>query len=141
MKKESVIQLSTIIDHLTGEELGMALTSLNNMSEILDAVYLSGIGKKNRPSGLLQVLCLPQNELQTVNAIFRHTHTLGIRRQELERYITERRSIMLNIDEDNILAKEYIIDGETYSRYEADKLKELADKKGIGMPALRLNKN
>lgn len=140
MDTEKIILLETNLDHLSGEELGHALESLNGMPEILDAIYLPGIGKKNRPCGLLRVICRPEVEITACDAIFRHTHALGIRRQLIERYMLPRASATLKIENEEVLAKIHELQGETYIRPEADALKGLANKLGVGTPALRFHK-
>lgn len=137
MKREKIIQLETSLDHLDGEETGHALCIINDMPQVLDALYLTGIGKKNRPAGLLQVICRPGDEEAVCRAIFRHTHTLGIRIREVERVILPRREASVSLAGEKVRAKEYEIEGETYIRPEADDLARLAEKLDLGSPALR----
>ena len=51
-----------------------------------------GTGKKNRPAGLLRVLCRPADTENVARAVLRHTHTLGLRRQLLQRLVLPRRA-------------------------------------------------
>ena len=85
--REKVMQFESHIDHLSGEDLGMALEALSAMPEVLDVLWLPGVGKKNRPAGLLRVLCLPGQRDCVENALLRHTHTLGLREQTLDRVV------------------------------------------------------
>lgn len=137
MEIEKIVLLEATLDHLTGEELGQAIEVLSGMNEILDVIFLHGTGKKNRPSGLIQVLCRPEHEPAACQAVFRHTHTLGLRRQILERYVLERRKCTVKIDGMEIPAKAHMIAGTEYLRPEADAIKSLAYKNGAGTPALR----
>lgn len=133
---EAISLLETNIDHLTGEEIGQALDALNDLPEVLDATWFSGIGKKNRPAGLLRVICRPENETAVLEAMFRHTHSLGIRRQKMERFVLPRKNI---IQQSNGLpAKAYLLEGVEYLRPEADAVAALAKKLGLGAPAIRL---
>ncbi|MTJ93113.1 MAG: DUF111 family protein [Desulfovibrio sp.] len=134
---ESVIQLESHIDHLNGEDLGMALTALSAMTEVLDVLWLPGVGKKNRPAGLLRVLCLPEQRRNVADAVLRHTHTLGLRVQCLERMVAPRHAAMAEVAGQRLPAKEYVIDGQTYVRPEADALEAAARQRGVGVPALR----
>lgn len=138
--RERVVQLETHLDHLSGEELGLALTALSGMACILDALWLPGIGKKNRPAGLLRVLCRPDDEAEAATAVFRHTHTLGLRRQTLERSVLPRAATTMLLAGEPVAAKDYRIEGRTYLRPEADALRELAARLGVGAPALRFAK-
>lgn len=136
--RELVSQLETHLDHLTGEELGQALTALADMPEVLDVLWLPGVGKKNRPSGLLRVLCLMENESVAEQAILRHTHTLGIRRQRLERLVSPRSAVTARIAGRDMPAKRYEIEGRSYVRPEAEAVGRAAQDDGLGAPALRL---
>lgn len=135
--REPVVQLETHLDHLSGEELGLALSALSAMDCILDALWLPGIGKKNRPAGLLRVLCRTCDEAAAATAVFRHTHTLGLRRQTLERTVLPRAATAVLLDGEPVAAKEYGLEGRTYVRPEADALRDLAARRGVGAPALR----
>lgn len=137
MKHEIIIQMETAIDHLTGEELGQALEALNGMPEVLDAIYLCGLGKKNRPAGLLQVLCREENSDAVCAAIFRHTHTLGIRMQKIERVVLPRGIGEEECAGESAPAKIYELEGMSYARPEADAAREIARKRKVGAPALR----
>lgn len=140
METEKIILFETALDHLTGEELGMAIDSLNNLPEVLDALYLPGIGKKNRPAGLLQVLCRPQAEIRVRDAIFRHTHALGIRRQIIERYVLDRVPVSVEVEGEILPAKAHLLEEKMYARPEADAIRNLAEQLGQGAPALRFKK-
>ena len=134
---EAVIQFETHIDHLNGEDLGMALTALSTMPEVLDVLWLPGVGKKNRPAGLLRVLCLPGQRPCVAAAVLRHTHTLGLRVQTLERLVAPRHAATAEVAGLQLPAKEYVIEGQPYMRPEADALEAVARQRGIGVPALR----
>lgn len=136
--QEMVSQLETHLDHLTGEELGQALSVLAQMPEVLDVLWLPGVGKKNRPSGLLRVLCLPLHEEAASRAVLRHTHTLGLRRQRVERLVLPRREVRACLDGQDMPAKLYEIEGHGYVRIEAEAVGRAACEKGLGAPALRL---
>lgn len=135
--REQVVQIESHIDHLNGEDLGMALEALSAMPEVLDVLWLPGVGKKNRPAGLLRVLCLPGQRTCAENAVLRHTHTLGLRVQTLDRVVAPRRAAVADMAGQRLEAKEYVIEGKTYVRPEADALKAAARRNGVGVPALR----
>ena len=115
----------------------MALTALSSMPEVLDVLWLPGVGKKNRPAGLLRVLCLPGQRPEVAEAVLRHTHTLGLRVQTLERIVAPRHAAVAEVAGQQLPAKEYVIEGQTYIRPEADALEAAARQRGIGVPALR----
>ncbi|MDR2745005.1 MAG: LarC family nickel insertion protein [Desulfovibrio sp.] len=134
---ELVTQLETHLDHLTGEEIGSALAALANLKEILDVLWLPGTGKKNRPAGLLRVLCRPEDEDVACRAVLRHTHSLGLRRQCLERLALPRSPATLDCAGNRLAAKTYELEGRAYIRAEADAVSANAAGRGLGAPALR----
>lgn len=135
--REQVLQLETHLDHLSGEELGMALTALAASPEVLDVLWLPGIGKKNRPAGLLRVLCRPEDEEGVSLGVLRHTHSLGLRRQCLERLVLPREAAELIDAGERLEAKAYILEGRRYVHAEAEAVKSASARLGVGAPALR----
>ena len=137
MRKETIVQLECALDHLTGEEIGAAIKVLSEAPFILDVIFLQGIGKKNRPCGFLQVLCLPGDENAAAIAIFKHTHTLGVRIQNIERLTLVRREAESSVAGEKVRAKEYDLEGRSYLRPEADEINRLAASHSLGAPAFR----
>lgn len=134
---EQVLQLETHLDHLSGEELGLAITALAALPQTLDVLWLPGIGKKNRPAGLLRVLCRPVHGESVSLAVLRHTHSLGLRRQRLERLVLPREAADASSAGATLAAKAYTLEGRRYVRPEADAVRAAADSLGVGAPALR----
>ncbi len=137
-EQEYIVQLESHIDHLTGEEIGACIEALSALPQVLDVLWLCGMGKKNRPHGLLRVLCHPEHKTLVEQAFFTHTHSLGIRHCLLERSIAPRTQGHVEIHKEPLPAKEYIIDGKTWLRPESDALQKHAKTLGLGMPALRI---
>ena len=139
LAREEILQLETNVDHLTGEEIGTALQELAGLSGVLDVFWLSGIGKKNRPMGLLRLMCHRKDGAKVGAALLRQTHTLGYRVQLLTRCIVPRRKgVGALADGTLVAAKEYEIDGVWYCRPESDAVRSRAQEKHVGAPALRL---
>ena len=138
---EQVTLLETHIDHLSGEELGSAITALGTSDPApLDILWLPGVTKKNRPGGCLRVLCLPEHAQTLTTAMFRHTHSLGIRRQQVERVVLPRAAATLQGPAGLLQAKSYQLEGQEYIRPEQDALDAAARRLGIGTPGARLKK-
>lgn len=145
---EEVLQLESHLDHLTGEELGAAIAALADMGEVLDVLWFAGITKKNRPGGLLRVLCFPVHGPAVCAAFVRHTHSLGLRWQVLERVVLPRRNtqaqVLVPLLEGgqsapcDVPAKAYIVEGREYLRPECDAVRAAATQADLGLPALRL---
>ncbi len=89
-ERETVTRLECNLDDMTGEDLGFAMEQL--FAAGARDVYTQSIGmKKNRPGVLLSVICLPQDADRLAAVMMKHTTTLGIRRQDLSRYVLARR--------------------------------------------------
>ena len=138
--EEDVMQLECHLDHLTGEELGTALERLAADAGVLDVLWLPGTGKKNRPAGLLRVLCRPADTEEVARAVLRPTHTLGLRRQLLQRLVLPRRATTCTCGGASLPAKEYELEGRTYVRPEADAVARQAATLELGAPALRFGR-
>lgn len=135
-RRELVTLLESHMDHLSGEELGAALEALAALPEVLDVLWLPGVTKKNRPGGSLRLVCHPSHAEHVCAAFFRHTHTLGIRCQSMERRILPREACTVEAACGVLAAKRYFVDGQSYVRPESDALKAAAAQKGVGVPAL-----
>lgn len=143
---EQIAQLETHLDHLTGEELGAALEALAALPEVLDVLWLPGLGKKSRPSGVLRLLCAPRHREVAATALLRHTHSLGVRYCLLERTVLPRGTgrcltgQALGPEGVMLPAKLYRLEGRDYARPEADAVREAAAALGVGVPALRMSR-
>jgi uncharacterized protein (DUF111 family) len=71
-------------------------------------------------------------------ALFRHTHSLGIRRQQIERVVLPRAVATLQGPAGTLLAKSYQLEGQEYLRPEQDALTDAARELGLGTPGVRL---
>ena len=88
-ERESITKLECNLDDMTGEEIGFAMEQL--FAAGARDVYTQGIGmKKSRPGVLLSVVCLPEDADRLAAVMMKHTTTLGIRRQDLSRYVLKR---------------------------------------------------
>jgi pyridinium-3,5-bisthiocarboxylic acid mononucleotide nickel chelatase len=135
--EETVWVLETTIDHLTGEELGGAIEAIMT-SGALDVVFLPGIMKKNRPGGLLQVLCNNESLEVVERTIFASTLSLGIRRTLTSRRILPRRESTWNTSLGPVEAKEFDLQRTRYRRPEFESLRRLAATLNLSPAQLRL---
>lgn len=84
-KPESLCELSCNLDDMTGEELGFAAERLFEAGAL--DVWTAPIGmKKGRPGVTLAVLCRPEKRDELLRCLFRHTTTLGVREQHVDRH-------------------------------------------------------
>jgi len=133
---ERIWVLECNIDHMTGEEIG-DLFEVLQAAGALDVLYIPGLMKKNRPGGLIQVLCRPKELDSVQQSLFKHSLSLGVRRRESERVVLPRRQQRLQTPMGEVQAKAVELEGTTWSRPEFEALKQLADKTGRSVVQLR----
>lgn len=87
---DRIVKLECNLDDMTGESLGFATKRL--LEAGARDVYLTPIQmKKNRPGQMLSCICAPDDADRLAQLMFRHTTTLGVRRQDMARYTLDRR--------------------------------------------------
>ena len=137
LARETVWILETNCDHLTGEEVGDVFDRMLSAGA-LDMAYFPAIMKKNRPGGMLQVLCAPKDRLRLETLLFRVTATLGIRSQRMARTILPRFVRAMGTPFGPVEAKETILNGQRFARPEFEALRKAADKAGLTPVQARL---
>ena len=132
VEQEDVWVLESHIDHLTGEELGVAIEGLMEAGA-LDVLFMPGIMKKNRPGGCLRLVCKESGLAGLEDAFFSLTHTLGIRRRKETRKILPRRQGSLESPElgEPVQSKIYSLNGQEFQRPEMESLKLAASRTGL----------
>ena len=86
---ETVTRLDCNLDDMTGEDIGFAMEQL--FAAGASDVYTQQIGmKKSRPGILLSVICRTGDADRMAELMMKHTTTLGIRRQDMNRYVLRR---------------------------------------------------
>lgn len=133
---ERVTVLETNVDHLTGEEIGGVFGVLLEAGA-LDVLFLPGVMKKNRPGGLLQILCRPVDLPRIRDLAFAQTMTLGLRITETTRAVLPRAAVSRPSPWGDLPAKEVLVEGERYSRPEFEALQALARRTGRSVTQLR----
>ena len=133
---ERIVVLETNVDHLTGEEIGGVFGVLLDAGA-LDVLFLPGVMKKNRPGGLLQVLCRPEDLGRIRDLTFAQTMTLGLRMTETTRAVLPRAASTRTTPWGEVSAKETEIDGRRYARPEFEALQALAKRTGRSVAQLR----
>ncbi|MCF8040120.1 MAG: nickel pincer cofactor biosynthesis protein LarC [Desulfohalobiaceae bacterium] len=133
---EEIWVLESNLDHLSGEELGSLFSALQDQGA-LDFIYLQGVMKKNRPGGLLQVLCAGKDLEKIQDTFFDHSLTLGIRRRKSERVVLDRKNSTLKTRFGNLQAKEVSLKDRSLIKPEFEALQELAGKTGRSVAELR----
>jgi uncharacterized protein (DUF111 family) len=97
---ESVFELETNVDDVTGEIIGNLIDVLykNNAK---DVTVLTGISKKNRPSFVIKVLSDKASKDSLIQILLNETSSLGCRVNEINRITVPRSLIKLPISIEN----------------------------------------
>jgi uncharacterized protein (TIGR00299 family) protein len=81
---ESLVQLSTDVDDMDGEQLADVAERLR-AGGALDVVLVPTLMKKGRPGTRIDVLSTPARARHLEDALFIHSSTIGVRRVNIER--------------------------------------------------------
>ena len=129
---DEIYELSCNLDDMTGEELGFAMEVLLSAGAL--DVYTLPIGmKKNRPGTLLTVLCREAQKEAVVQAIFKHTATIGIRETLCRRYVLTRTEETVETALGPVRRKVSSGYGVQRAKFEHDDLAALAEKNGLSL--------
>ena len=129
---EKVYELSCNVDDMTGEEIGFAMERLFEAGA--RDVYTIPIGmKKNRPGILIRALCVAKDKETLVEAMFRHTTTIGIRECALNRYILSREIEATNTPYGEVRRKTSAGYGAKREKIEFEDLARIARERGISL--------
>ena len=133
---DSILELECNVDDMTAEALGYAQEAIL-ASGALD-VFTTSVGmKKSRPGVLLSVLCRPEDKGRVVEAIFRHTSTIGIREKLCNRYVLSRGIRTVETKYGPVRIKESSGYGVERSKYEYDDLAAIARERGLSIEEVR----
>ena len=86
---QSVVEFTCNLDDISAERIGFAIEQLFQAGAV-EAYTIPVTMKKSRPGNLLCVMCLEENKQKVLEAIFKHTTTLGVRQNISQRYALER---------------------------------------------------
>ena len=101
---ETVVELATNLDDITGEQLGHAITELMEAGA-LDAWVTPIVMKKGRPAHTLSVLVAPPQAPELAGLVMSMTGSLGVRTRQLDRVVAQRHTVTVSVDGHNIDVK------------------------------------
>ncbi len=102
--QETITVLETNVDDLSGEILAHAAKQL--MSEgALDVIIIPAVGKKSRPTQVVQVICHPKDAENLTETLMRETGTLGVRHIVCTRHICKREILEIDYEGEKIRVK------------------------------------
>lgn len=134
-KSDEICELNCNVDDMTGEAVGFAMDRLFEAGAL--DVYTTAIGmKKSRPGILIHTMCRKKDKEVIIKTIFKHTTTLGIRENKLQRYVLEREVQNIETDYGNIRCKISKGYGVIRKKYEYDDLAKIAKETGKSIEEL-----
>ena len=134
--REEISKLECNLDDMTGEDIAFACEQLFKAGA--RDVYTQSIGmKKGRPGVLLSVICLPDQADGLAALIMRHTSTLGVRRQDMSRYILNRQMETRETAYGPVRVKRAFGMGAEKEKPEYEDLAALAEKNGASLNEIR----
>lgn len=129
---DEICELNCNVDDMTGEAIGFAMERLF-AAGALD-VYTVPIGmKKSRPGVLVHVMCRVADKQAIIQAIFKHTTTIGIRENQLRRYVLDRRIENVDTHYGAVRCKVSTGYGVERRKYEYDDLSRIAREQGMSI--------
>ena len=134
--RQDIVKLECNLDDMTGEDVGFAMEQLFRAGA--KDVYTQTIGmKKSRPGVLLSVICLPEDAEAVTIVMMKHTTTLGIRRQDMSRYVLQRSEEIVHTDYGNIRIKHASGMGVERIKAEYEDLAALARGQDVSLETIR----
>ena len=135
-RREQITRLDCNLDDMPGEDIAFAMRQL--FCEGARDVYTQAIGmKKDRTGVLLSVICLPEDADRLAAVMMRHTTTLGIRREDMSRYVLRREVRTVSTPYGDVRVKYASGMGVSRAKAEYEDLAALAEKHGLPLETIR----
>ncbi|MDO5327159.1 MAG: nickel pincer cofactor biosynthesis protein LarC [Clostridia bacterium] len=135
-RQEEITKLECNLDDMTGEDIAFACEQLFKAGA--RDVYTQAIGmKKGRPGVLLSVICLPDQADALAAVMMRHTSTLGVRRQDMSRYVLSRQMEARETAYGPVRIKRSGGMGVEREKPEYEDIAALAEKHGLSLEEIR----
>ena len=133
---DRVLQLNCNVDDMTGEEIAFACERIYaaGAREVFTTAVMM---KKNRPGTLITVLCDAKLRDAVLEAVFKHTTTIGVRETVTNRYVLDREMITLNTPDGTVRKKVSSGYGVRRTKAEYDDLAVIALKEDISLRQAR----
>ena len=129
---DSVYELNCNIDDMTAETIGFAVEKIREAGAV-EVFTTAVMMKKNRPGTLLTVLCREAQKETVVQAIFKHTATIGIRETLCRRYVLARTEETVETALGPVRRKMSSGYGVQRAKFEHDDLAAFAEKNGLSL--------
>ena len=135
-KVQQMYELSCNVDDMSAEEIAFATERL--LAAGARDVWTQPLGmKKNRPGTMICVLCDPDESDRLAAELFRYTTTLGIRKEETERYVLSRSETVRETKYGQVRSKRSQGYGVVREKLEYEDLARLAGERGVSIREIR----
>ncbi len=127
-----VINISTNIDNMTGEQLGYLYEKLMEKGA-LDVAFIPAFMKKNRPAYVVNIMTQEQNKENIIYTLFKYSSTIGMRIEKMERVEMNRKIVEKEVLGEKIRVKEISYKDITRFSPEYEDIKRIANIKNISI--------
>ena len=127
-----VINISTNIDNMTGEQLGYLYEKLMEKGA-LDVAFIPAFMKKNRPAYVVNIMTQEQNKENIIYTLFKYSSTIGMRIEKMERVVMNRKIVEKKVLGEKIRVKEISYNDITRFSPEYEDIKRIAKIKNISI--------
>ena len=126
---QSVVEFTCNLDDISAERIGFAIEQLFEAGAV-EAYTIPVTMKKSRPGNLLCAMCLEKDKQKVLEAIFKHTTTLGVRQNISQRYALDRTIETVQTDFGPVRIKKAEGFGVERQKYEYEDLARIARETG-----------
>ena len=133
---ERIAQLQCNLDDMTAEDIGFCMERLYAAGAVEVFTIPAGM-KKSRPGVLLKVICPVTAKEKVLEAIFRHTSTIGVRETAIVRHVLTRSSETVETPLGPVRRKVSEGCGVKRSKWEYEDLARIAREKGLSLAEVR----
>ena len=125
---DRVYELAVNLDDMTGEAIGYLCEQIREAGT-LDVWQVAAAFKKGRPGTIVHCLCQAKDLERVEATIFKHSRSIGIRRQLWERTKLARENVTLETEFGTVRAKvSRLPDGSVYRKFEYEDCARIARK-------------
>ena len=129
---QSVVEFTCNLDDISAERIGFAIEQLFEAGAV-EAYTIPVTMKKSRPGNLLCVMCFEENKQKVLEAIFKHTTTLGVRQNISQRYALDRTIETVQTEFGPVRIKKAKGFGVERQKYEYEDLARIARETGMSI--------
>lgn len=129
---DEIIQISTNIDNMTGEQLGYLYEKLMEKGA-LDVAFIPAFMKKNRPAYIVNIILSEKDKENIIYTLFKYSSTIGMRIEKMNRITMTRKIVEKEVLGEKIRIKEITYQDIKRCSPEYEDIKRIADIKNISI--------